>query len=60
MGFNFRKRIKIGDGTFLNISKRGVSISKKVGKTTLNSKGKITINFGNGLTWTSSKKKKKK
>lgn len=39
MGFSYRKRIKIGNGTFLNISKSGVSVSQKVGKTTINSRG---------------------
>lgn len=58
MGISYRKRIKVGDGTFLNISKSGVSISQKVGKTTINSRGTITINLGNGITYRTSKKKK--
>ncbi len=36
MGISYRKRIKIGDATFLNISKSGISISQKVGKATIN------------------------
>ena len=59
MGISFRKRIKIGDGTYLNISKSGVSVSKKVGKTTINSKGTTTVSLGNGITYRASKKKKK-
>lgn len=59
MGISYRKRIKVGDGTFLNISKSGFSISQKVGKTTINSRGTTTINFGNGITYRISKKKKK-
>lgn len=58
MGVSFRKRVKIGDGTYLNISKSGVSVSKKVGKTTINSKGTATINLGNGMVYRTSKKKK--
>ena len=58
MGISYRKRIKVGDGVFLNISKRGVSISKKVGNTTINSKGAITINLGNGIIYRMPKKKK--
>ena len=59
MGISYRKRIKIGDGTFLNISKSGVSVSQKVGKTTINSRGTTTVNLGNGITYRTSKKKKK-
>lgn len=58
MGISYRKRIKVGDGTFLNISKNGVSISQKVGKTTINSRGTTTVNLGNGITYRTSKKKK--
>ena len=60
MGFSFHKQIKIGDGTFLNISKSGFSISQKVGKATINSRGRTTVNLGNGLIYRTSRKKKKK
>lgn len=46
----------IGDGTFLNISKSGVSVSQKVGKTTINSRGTTTVNLGNGLIYKKGKK----
>ncbi len=46
MGFSFRKRIKIGDNTFLNISKKGISLSQKVGRTTINSRGTVIVNLG--------------
>lgn len=60
MGISYRKRIKIGDGTFLNISKSGVSVSKKLGKATFNSKGTTTFNLGNGITYRTSRASKKK
>lgn len=60
MGISYRKRIKIGDGTYLNVSKSGISVSQKVGKTTVNSRGTTTINLGNGVTYRTSNKKKKK
>lgn len=60
MGINYRKRIKIGDDTYLNISKSGISVSKKIGKTTINSKGTTTISFGNGITYRTSTKTNKK
>lgn len=59
MGLSFKKRIKIGNGLYLNVSKSGVSISKKIGNTTINSRGTTTINLGNGLTYKVSAKKKK-
>lgn len=60
MGISYRKRIKIGNSTFLNVSKSGISVSQKIGKITINSKGTTTINFGNGLIYRTSIKKKKK
>lgn len=49
MGISFRKRIKIGEGTYLNVSKKGVSVSKKVGNVTVNSRGTATVNLGHGI-----------
>ena len=60
MGISYRKRIKVGDGTFLNISKSGVSVSQKVGKTTINSRGTTTVNLRNGITYRTSTSKSKK
>ncbi len=58
MGLSFRKRIKLGNGTYLNLSKSGASISKKVGRTTINSRGNVTVNLGNGMSYRTSVKKK--
>lgn len=44
MGVRFHRKIKLGKGINLNISKSGISTSTKIGKTTLNSRGKITYN----------------
>ena len=43
MGFSFFKRIKIWKNTYLNISKSGVSVSKKVGPVTVNTKGNASV-----------------
>ena len=59
MGFKFRKTIKLGKNTKANISKSGVSVTKKIGPITLNSKGKGSINFGKGLSYGFNLKKKK-
>lgn len=60
MGISYRKRIKIGDDTFLNIGQKGVSVSMKKGKATINSRGTITLNLGGGVTYRISTKKPKK
>lgn len=60
MGFSYRKRIKLNDDTTLNIGKKGVSISKKIGNTTINSKGSVTVNLGNGIVYKTSTKKPKR
>ena len=60
MGITYRKRIKIGNSTFLNASKSGISISQKLGRITVNSTGTTTINLRKGVTYRTSFKKKKK
>lgn len=60
MGISYRKRIKVNDDTYLNLSKSGVSISKKVGNTTFNTRNGLTINFGNGVVYRQPHKKSKK
>jgi hypothetical protein len=39
MGFRFQKRIKLGGGLGLNISKSGISPSLKTGRGTISSRG---------------------
>lgn len=61
MGLNYRKRVKIGPGLFLNIGKNGISsVSQKIGNVTFNSKGTTTINLGGGISYSLPAKKKKK
>lgn len=51
MGWVFRKRIRTGRSSWLNVSKRGVSASKRIGRATVNSRGRATIRFGRGLSF---------
>lgn len=51
VGLSFRKTIKLGKKTRLNVSKSGISVSRKAGPVTVNSRGRITIRLGKGLTW---------
>ncbi len=49
MGFYVRKRVRVGKGSWLNISKRGVSVSNKVGPLTANSRGRVNLRLGRGI-----------
>ncbi|GAA1472968.1 DUF4236 domain-containing protein [Corynebacterium felinum] len=51
MGISFRRRKKIGKNTHLNMSKSGASITHKIGPLTINSRGRVTLRLGKGLTW---------
>ncbi|WP_422758982.1 DUF4236 domain-containing protein [Paenarthrobacter sp. C1] len=51
MGLSFRQTIKLGKNIRLNVSKSGISASRKAGPVTINSRGKVTIRLGKGLTW---------
>jgi len=49
MGFTFRKRVRTGRSSWLNLSGSGVSASKRVGRDTLNSRGGGRIRILPGL-----------
>jgi hypothetical protein len=51
MGLIFRKRITTGRGSALNVSKSGVSASKRVGRVTLNSRGTGRVRIAKGLSF---------
>jgi hypothetical protein len=51
MGLIFRKRVRLGAGTGLNLSRRGASVSKRVGRVTVNSRGGGRIRIGKGLSF---------
>jgi hypothetical protein len=51
MGFVWRKRIKIGKGESVNLSRHGASVSKRVGRVTVNSRGRGSIRIMPGLSF---------
>ena len=51
MGFVYRKRIRTGKRSWLNVSKRGVSGSMRVGPFTVNSRGRSSMRLGKGLSY---------
>ncbi len=58
MGLSLRKRIKLTDNLYLNLSKKGVSTSLKIGNITINSNGNKTIKLAKGVSYRIPKKKK--
>ena len=51
MGFSYRKRIRTGRRSWLNISRRGVSGSARFGPFTVNSRGRTSLRLGKGLSY---------
>lgn len=51
MGLVFRRTKRLGRRTRLNVSKTGVSVSHRRGPVTVNSRGRISIRLGRGISW---------
>lgn len=52
MGFIFRKRFTVRRGTSVNVSKRGASVSQKMGRrVTINSRGGGSVRILPGLSF---------
>ena len=51
MGFSYRKRIRTGKRSWLNISKIGISGSGRLGPFTVNSRGRTSLRLGKGLSY---------
>lgn len=52
MGLQFSKRKRLDKSTTANFSKSGVSLSRKAGPLTVNSRGRISLRLGKGFRWT--------
>jgi len=51
MGFVFRKSFGLGRGTRLHLSNSGASVSKRIGRLTVNSRGRGSIRLLPGLSF---------
>lgn len=51
MGLIYRKRVKLGRNTAVNLSKSGASASERIGPVTVNSRGRVTLRLLPGLTF---------
>ena len=51
MGFTYRRSFSLGRGLRLNVSKSGVSASKRMGRVTVNSRGGFAVRLLKGLSY---------
>lgn len=51
MGLLFSRRKKIGKNTTANLSKGGISLTRKAGPASINSRGRVTVRLGKGLSF---------
>ncbi|HLS02219.1 MAG TPA: DUF4236 domain-containing protein [Beutenbergiaceae bacterium] len=49
--FIFRRQIRIGKNVYLNISKRGIGVSVRAGRVTLNNRGRNSVRLFRGLSF---------
>jgi hypothetical protein len=51
MGIVYRRRVRTGRRSWFNLSRSGVSASRRAGRLTLNSRGAGRIRLGKGLSF---------
>jgi hypothetical protein len=51
MGLRYRRRVRTGKSSWLNVSSSGVSASKRAGRVTVNSRGGGSIRIARGLSF---------
>ena len=52
MGLQIRRSFRLGRSNRVNLSRSGISLSKRAGRMTLNSRGRGSIRLGKGIRWT--------
>ncbi len=53
MPWSYRKRVRTGKNSWINLSKRGASGSVRAGPLTFNSRGRTSVRLGRGLSYRS-------
>lgn len=52
MSLSYRARRRLGDRTWLNLSKSGASVTHRItDRITVNTRGRVTVRILPGLTW---------
>lgn len=49
MGLIWRRRIPVNRTTHVNLSRSGASVTKRLGRLTVNSRGRVSFRLGHGL-----------
>ena len=49
MGLQYRRRVRVGPDSWVNVSKSGLSLSKRRGRVTVNSRGGVFVRLARGL-----------
>ena len=51
MGFQYRRRVRLGRTSWVNLSKSGASVSRRKGRVTVNTRGGGSIRILSGLSF---------
>lgn len=51
MGLRFYRRVRLGKGLSLNVSKKGVSVSAHAGPLSVSSRGNVNVRLAPGLSY---------
>ena len=51
MGIQYRRRVRTGRNSWLNVSRSGVSESVRVGRATFNTRGSVFVRLAKGLSY---------
>lgn len=51
MGLIFSRRRRLSRSTSANVSKSGLSVSKRLGRVSVSSRGGLNVRLGKGLRW---------
>ncbi|OIQ80362.1 hypothetical protein GALL_378900 [mine drainage metagenome] len=51
MGLIFRKRVRVSRTTHVNLSAHGASVSRRAGRVTVNSRGRVSVRILPGLSF---------
>lgn len=47
----WRRRVRLSPTTALNVGRRGVSASKRIGRATVSTTGRVSVRLGKGMSW---------
>jgi hypothetical protein len=47
----YRRRVRLGEHTTGNLSRSGVSFTERFGRVSANTRGRVTVRLGRGLSW---------